>query len=612
MSFCVQTLTPRDFPPHTAAAEAAAAAAVCAGLQMESADGQRGRDTSQRRSPLDLIMNQIRRKRTAADRKPSVLSCTSDRGGIPEDTEDREGRGEGPAVADSVQTERDLAWGRVCVFLHQLGKTADHRSLKLAHCDLTATDLLELATLLCCLPQLEEMDLSWNELIGGSLPSLTTHIQHVGRIRTLKLCSCRLNADDITALGEALECVPFLEMLDLSWNVGVGGGALRGLLDKLHPQLRELHLVACQLISTDAAILGAAVSALPRLCVLDVSCNPLLAEESNEEASGGIRRLALSLSHIASLATLRLQACGLTSHSLDALGGLFRCLPAMRELDLSCNKGLSGGLSHLTSHLSHLTHLESLDLHLCCLTHSDLESLVQVLPSLPELTDADLSANREVGAMVHSLVSTLPLPQMRHLPLSACSLTQESFTALALAVPFLKSVDVSWCKVVGGRLALLLDALQPSVIRELRLSSCQLTTDDLRHLALVCKRGCLSSLRLLDLSYNSRVGDEGWAGLFGAGGGLGSLEEVDVSLRPASSAPATAWMPSLLAALPNLPALARLAMQRWTLTSQARDRLGHALKKRHVQLEWDPPTKDATSSYSPANQDRAEELHSEE
>lgn len=52
----------------------------------------------------------------------------------------------------------------------------------------------------------------------------------------------------------------------------------------------------------------------------------------------------------------------------------------------------------------------------------------------------------------------------------------------ALAVPYLRSVDVSWCKVVGGRLALLLDALQPSVILELRLSSCDLTTDDLRHL----------------------------------------------------------------------------------------------------------------------------------
>lgn len=47
----------------------------------------------------------------------------------------------------------------------------------------------------------------------------------------------------------------------------------------------------------------------------------------------------------------------------------------MRELDLSCNKGVAGGLKNLTLHLSHLTHLESLDLHLCCLTQTDLEAL---------------------------------------------------------------------------------------------------------------------------------------------------------------------------------------------------------------------------------------------
>lgn len=49
-------------------------------------------------------------------------------------------------------------------------------------------------------------------------------------------------------------------------------------------------------------------------------------------------------------------------------------------------------------------------------------------------------------------------------------------------MPYLSSVDVCWCKVVGGRLALLLDALQPSIVVELRLSSCGLTTDDVRHL----------------------------------------------------------------------------------------------------------------------------------
>lgn len=48
------------------------------------------------------------------------------------------------AVVVAAEGERELGWGRVRMFLHRLGKTIDHRSLSLAHCDLTATDLLEL------------------------------------------------------------------------------------------------------------------------------------------------------------------------------------------------------------------------------------------------------------------------------------------------------------------------------------------------------------------------------------------------------------------------------------------------------------------------------------
>ncbi|KAA8580509.1 hypothetical protein FQN60_013467 [Etheostoma spectabile] len=287
---------------------------------MESAETR----ASQRRSPLDLIMNQIRRKRTAADRKPLGRFLSRDRtGGIPEDGE-TEGTGDRGQRGQS-SGERE---GQVIGFKRS-GKKSDPRSLSLAHCDLTATDLLELATLLQFLPQLEEVDVSWNDLIGGSLKALTTHLQHVGGIRKLRLCSCRLDADDVTALGDALDCVPLLEILDLSWNSGIGGGALQGLL-------------------------GGMVSSLPRLTVLDVSCNPQLAQDVD---AGGFRALASSLCHAASLTTLRLQACG----------GSLCCLPALRELDLSSNKGLAGGLNRLTLHLAHLTHLESLDLHLCCL-----------------------------------------------------------------------------------------------------------------------------------------------------------------------------------------------------------------------------------------------------
>ena len=102
------------------------------------------------------------------------------------------------------------------------------------------------------------------------------------------------------------------------------------------------------------------------------------------------------------------------------------------------------------------------------------------------------------------------------------------------------------------------------------------------------------------------MGPDGWAGLFGAGG-LGSLEDVDLSLRPLTSASSEAWLPSLLSALPHLPALVRLGMQRWTLTNQGRDQLNHALRKRAVLLEWDTPI----STPSP-NQDRLDEMQSEE
>uniref|UniRef100_A0AAZ1XSP7 Leucine rich repeat containing 31 n=1 Tax=Oreochromis aureus TaxID=47969 RepID=A0AAZ1XSP7_OREAU len=400
------------------------------------------------------------------------------------------------------------------------------------------------ATLLQFLPQVEEMDISWNELIGGSLTALTSHLQHVGEVRTLRLCSCRLNSEDVVALGGIFSADSALFILIYSYN-------------------RTTSL-----------------------------CNQ---EEWWLE-------LVSSLSHATSLTTLRLQACGLTPDSLDALGGSLRCLPSVGELDLSCNKLLAGGLSRLTFHLAHVTHLERLDLHLCCLMRDDLEALIQVLPSLTALTELDVSSNKEVGGVVHPLVSALPVTQMRRLPFNSCYLT--------LVVPYLRTVDISWCKVVGGHLALLLDALQPSVVSELHLCSCEFTTDDMQHLAAVCRRGCLSSLRALDLSYNSLVGDDGWCSLFAAGG-LGSLEDVDVSLRPLTSAPCSAWLPALLQALPQMPALARLAMQRWTADCQEREQLRYCLKKRSVLLEWDPDLQDTSSACKGNSQESLEESQPE-
>lgn len=106
----------------------------------------------------------------------------------------------------------------------------------------------------------------------------------------------------------------------------------------------------------------------------------------------------------------------------------------------------------------------------------------------------------------------------------------------------------------------------------------------------MCRRSCLSSLRVLDLSYNGSVGDDGWSALFAAGG-LGSLEDVDLSLRPLTSASCSGWLHVLLSALPRMPALARLAMRRWSAGPQERRQLEYSATHRNIQLELDqnPP-----------------------
>lgn len=533
-------------------------------------------------------MNQIRRKRS--DRRPlgRLLSWATDRTAIREDTETEE-RVQSPAVAEVADGVHDIGWGRIRAFLHKLGKDTERGRINLSHCDLTATDLLELGTLLAYVPQLEQLDLSWNDLIGGSLRALTSHLNHMNWISALKLSGCRLDHQDITALGVALSCLPSLEVLDLSWNGALGGGGLQGLVGKLQPCLTELHLVACELTAADGTLLGEVLSPLSRLCVLEVSCNPHFTD--------GVKELSSALSKTVCLQTLRLQRVGLSPHSLQALGESLQFVPSLRHLDLSCNKGLSGHLSVASSHLAHLSLLETLDLHLSELTSSDIQALVQVLPSLISLTELNVSSTQEAGDAVHALVSALPLTHMKSLPLSNCSLSHESYTAFVLAVPYLRCVDLSWCKVVGGRLSLLLDALQPSVLQELRLSSCDLTTEDIQHLASACRGGFLSCLRLLDLSYNGSVGADGWSGLLASGslGGLGSLEELDLSLRPLASAPCSDWLPALFHALPRLTALKRLGLQRWTTEDKEKLQLDHSLKKRNVLLEMEAEERKETT-----------------
>uniref|UniRef100_A0A672JWM9 Leucine rich repeat containing 31 n=1 Tax=Sinocyclocheilus grahami TaxID=75366 RepID=A0A672JWM9_SINGR len=328
------------------------------------------------------------------------------------------------------------------------------------------------------------MDLSWNDLVGGSLKALTAHLQHVGKLRVLKLCSCRLTDQDLTALGEALDCIPLIEALDLSWNVGVGAENFRHLTEHLQPQstLKELRLVDCQLSESD-------ITALSKTCLV-IQNKPIM-----------------------------------------SCKWLFIiCLPmlsSLEELDLSNSKLSIKGMENFTSSLG-------------------------------------------------------SAPQMKTLKLS-----------------ILERLNLSWKKCVGKNLRQFLEPLQPDCkLQELRLSSCNLTTEDVLHLESACQRRALSHLKQLNLSYNGSVGDGGWTSLFEKASALKGLEELDVSLRPSASLSVSPWLPALLEALPQLSSLTRLSLQHWALSLAEREKLEKILSKKNVILEcdsfllppfWSPP-----------------------
>ncbi|XP_005886651.1 PREDICTED: leucine-rich repeat-containing protein 31 [Myotis brandtii] len=431
-------------------------------------------------------------------------------------------------TATPLTSETELGC-QVEQFLQKLGRKAVDTCLDLSNCGLTTADVREMVALLPFLPDLETLDISWNDFVGGTLHSVTEQMHLVSKLKSLRLGSCRLTTDDVRALGAALKAIPDLEELTLSWNSKVGGN-LPLILQKFQAgsKIRTLELVDCALTSEDGAFVDAA----------------------------------------------------------------FRHLSELRTLDLSCNKELGGGFEDSLAQVATLERLEVLDLHQCSLTAGDVVSLTQVIPLLSSLHELDLSANKEMGSSSENLLSRLRfLPALKSLLIDNCALERETFTALAEAsihLPALEVLSLSWNKCVGGNLKLLLETLKLSTsLQVLRLSSCSLVTEDVALLASVIHTGHLARLRKLDLSYNDSICDAGWAIFCQNVWLLRELTELDISLRPSTFRDCGQWFRHLLCAVTRLPAITDIGMKRWLLPASLEEELKRLDQDRSSSIHFD-------------------------
>ncbi|KAM6443262.1 leucine-rich repeat-containing protein 31 isoform 2-T2 [Liasis olivaceus] len=453
---------------------------------------------------------------------------------------------------------------RVQQFWKKMGRWSSNKNLDLNNCALNAVDIMELTTVISLLPDLEEIDLSWNDSIGGALEPLALQFKHLQELKVLQLNSCRLTTKDVACLGEALEGIPHLEILDLSWNTGIGGGL--SLLTSKIPKgskLQTLKVTDCGLTPEDGKSIAQLLSRIYSLKILDLSINRKLGYS--------LRNIAQELQFVSGLQVLNLNTCGLEQDDFQSLDAAFQYLSELRTLDVSCNKLIGGVFQCLAGHLASLSNLEILNLHQCCITEEDMVVLSQIIPLLSNLQELNLSSNTSVGISTYHLLSRLQfLPKLTSVLLNNCALQHDSFVFLAEAashLPELKILDLSSNKCVGGNLKLILKALHlDSKIQELRLSSCSLVDEDLVDLALIIQAGHLAQLKHLDFSYNNSISDQGWETFCGSAAALGQLSELDISRRPSSRCSCGEWLGKLLGALSQLLLFTDLELNGWLLS----------------------------------------------
>ncbi|KAG9468788.1 hypothetical protein GDO78_021933, partial [Eleutherodactylus coqui] len=453
--------------------------------------------TAQKRSPFDLIFSQIQRKKSdkgksdifqvnrffkAFDKGATKTTNAkddevSDNRPVPGDYGDNGNEEASPREEEHELDSDTSGWWKVQQFMEKFGKKAEIHFINLNSCGLTANGIKELSSLMAFLQDAEEIDLSWNELVGGSIMLLTPHLCHVNRLRILSLSNCGLTADDAGALGEALQHIPNLQVLDLSWN-GELGGALSRLTQhfSINCELKSLNLTECSLKAEDGNSLAQAISKMSRMEVLELS--------ENKELGAAIKNITEELKNCSCLCILKLRSTGLEQDGINSLSSAFQYWPYLLKLDLSCNKATGGGFCEAAARLTAFKQLELLDIHQCCLSRDDVKALTQVIPLLSNLQSLDMSSNKSIGLSSEHLFSRLRfLPKLRFVNISNCTLKKESFAGLTEASHYLmdlQMLDLSWNKCVGGNLKLLSETLKTATgLQRLLLSSCNLVTQDL-------------------------------------------------------------------------------------------------------------------------------------
>ena len=134
----------------------------------------------------------------------------------------------------------------VTILAKHLCKVPQLQRLSLNANSISANGVEKLSTALPGISQLTHFRLSYNPL-GDGVVELASNLCSVPQLEKLELCGAYVTGAGVIALAEAFRHMPLLTRLDLSFNEKVDNGSWRKFADDLHylERLRLLRLYLC-------------------------------------------------------------------------------------------------------------------------------------------------------------------------------------------------------------------------------------------------------------------------------------------------------------------------------------------------------------------------------
>ena len=410
----------------------------------------------------------------------------------------------------TVSDTRNMADGIIAVEAN--GDKCNLKTITLQYCSITVDGMREFAR---CLNNLQEVDLSHNELTGSHLKYISDGIlapvANNGRcnVKKITLRYCSIDNDNVKQLAG---CLYHIEEVDLSYNklttrhIKEGSVSITGAGQVRNSDIKKLNLCYCSLDIDAFKIFS---KCLHRVEQVDLSGTKLTFAHVKYLSDGILTVMANYGSCF--VRSLNLQCCSI---DVDGMKELARCLHLVVKVNLSKNKLTGSHLRKLSDGLCDVVandatfNVKKLIFWNCSI---DIDGMKELARCIHHIEEVDFSGNKlTVGHMkifsdgILAAMAVGGKCKVKRVNLQYCFIDADGMKELTRCIYLIDELDFSGNRLTFCHMKQISDGILASVVtggicnvKKVIFQNCSIDVDGMKELA-----RCIHHLQETDLSSN--------------------------------------------------------------------------------------------------------------